>query len=111
MSEYNIALFSALALTLLVQLLYKRTTAWWCWQHEADVVLGLVYSHVKGAPPFPEAPFGLRNSSSITVGLGLVMVRVDWFGRVPKKWDHDEPPHDTDQDLAKPHQAEPGNEP
>jgi hypothetical protein len=43
--------------------------------------------------------------------LGLLMVRVHWFGRVPKKWDHDEPPHDTDQDLAKPHQAEPGNEP
>lgn len=110
MSEYNLALFSALAIAALVQLLYGRTHCWWCWQDPGLVVLGVAYCYTKGLPPFPEAPMGLRSSYSIIVGIGILMVRIHWFGLVPAKWDSYDPPFDSDT-PTKPHQADPGNQP
>jgi hypothetical protein len=58
-------------------------------------MVGIRLMRVIGFPPTPEEPNGLRTTYWITIGVGLFIIDIDFFGRVPKT----RRPRDEEDDI------------
>lgn len=66
------------------------------WPKYDGVMVGIRLMRIIGFPPTPEEPNGLRSSYWITIGVGLFIIEIHFFGRVPKKWR----PRDEEDDIG-----------
>lgn len=84
--------------TYLIMLLGAVIVLEWLWARvevhfprDGSALLGIAVWWTPGVPRCDEIPLGLRACLSLSIGIGILYIRIVWWGRVPPSEDPNAP--------------------